>query len=327
MKVSVICPFFNESAILENALRHLIESLETLETPWELIVVNDGSTDNSYDLAKATVGDDLRVKVASYPFNQGRGYALRHGASLATGDILVTTEIDLSWGDDIVHRLINAFQLHPDADMIIASPNLPGGGYRNVPISRVRISRLGNQIIRMGQSRQITMYTGMTRAYRREAFLSLPIDENEKEFHLEVVQKAQAFGFRIYEIPCILEWRTQKLSKGKAKKRISSSRINKLVWTHMAFSLVTAPFRYILPASVLLALIATFFLGWAIYNLINHAVAIFALLTALGLYTIAFLTFITGILSYQGKLLQQDVWRLRWEIKKLAQRRNVDDSN
>ena len=314
MKVSVVCPFYNEEAIIEAAIRNMSAKLETLGHDWELIVVNDGSKDQSLGYAREAANNNPHVRVVGYEKNRGRGYALRHGAGQATGDIIVTTEIDLSWGDDIVHRLAKAFEDHPDADMIVASPNLPGGGYKNVPMKRVLISRVGNTIIRFGQGREMTMYTGMTRGYKREAFLNLPIDEDEKEFHLEVAQKAQAFHYKIYEIPCILEWKDAKLARPGAAKRKSSSKIPKLIKTHMAFAAATAPFRYIVPASFLMFVMAAIFGVWAFINLFTDIPSAFLLLTSLMFFLIGFVGFSIGMLSYQNQMIQRDLWRVRRDL-------------
>jgi glycosyltransferase involved in cell wall biosynthesis len=314
MKISIICPFYNEEAIIEAAIQNMAARLASLKHDWELIVVNDGSRDQSADFARRAAGKNPRIKIAGYERNHGRGYALRHGIGLADGDIIVTTEIDLSWGEDIVHRLAEAFEEHPDADMIVASPNLPGGSYRNVPLKRVLISRIGNIVIRAGQGREMTMYTGMTRAYKREAFLSLPIDEDEKEFHLEVAQKAQAFGFKIYEIPCILEWKDAKLTRPGATQRKSSSKIQKLIRTHMVFAAAAAPFRYILPLSIGMIIISIPFGIWAIVNLLTGQPSVLVLITGMMLFLIGFVAFAIGMLSYQNQLIQRDLWRIRSDM-------------
>jgi glycosyltransferase involved in cell wall biosynthesis len=314
MKISVVCPFFNEEAIIEAAMENMAAKLKTLDCDWELIVVNDGSQDDSYARASRIAANNRKMRVVGYDENRGRGYAIKYGIREATGDIVVTTEIDLSWGEDIVHRLAAAFKRHPDADMIVASPNLPGGGYRNVPAKRVLISRIGNNIIRMGQGREMTMYTGMTRAYKRNKFLTLPIDENEKEFHLEVAQKAQAFNFKIYEIPCILEWKDAKLARPGSAKRKSSSKIPKLIRTHMAFAAATAPFRYILPISIILAFLSLVFGAWAVINLVFGLPSALVLITGLILFLIGFVAFAIGMLSYQNQLIQHDLWRIRRDL-------------
>ncbi|MBA2733536.1 MAG: glycosyltransferase family 2 protein [Acidobacteria bacterium] len=313
--ISVICPFYNEEAILEGSVNLMMQNLAALEDEWELIIVNDGSRDRSLELARSLERSYSRLKVLSYSTNRGRGYALRAGIAEARGDIVVTTEIDSSWGDDIVARIVDEFSKRPDADMIIASPHLPGGGYRNVPSKRVFLSAAGNHVIRAGLTYSVTMNTGMTRGYRREKFLALPLDEDEKEVHLEIVSKAIAFGYRIYEIPAILEWKDHKLVAQPGQQRKSSSKVNKLVRTHFLFSLLAAPFRYLYIISILLFIGATIFLGWSIYNLLTPEPSIFLLLISFFLALFGFLIFGIGVLAQQGRALQREMWRVRSELR------------
>lgn len=315
MKLSIICPFYNEEEIIEKAVEGMARALESLDHDWELILVNDGSRDNSFSLATSAVSRHARIHIAGYDVNRGRGYAIRHGISMAQGDIVITTEIDSSWGDDIVHRLVLAFEQQPDADLIIASPHLPGGGYRNVPMKRVFLSKFGNIILRVSQQSELTMFTGMTRAYRRDAFLSLPLDEDEKEFHLEVVQKAHVYGFKIYEIPCILEWKDHRFARPGAKKRKSSSKIAKLVRTHMAFAAAAAPYRYILPISIMIASVSCVFFALAVINLFNETPSAFLFNAGLAIFLIALIIFSVGMLSYQSMLVQRDIWRTRRDLR------------
>lgn len=314
MHVSVVCPFFNEELILRNSVLLMLDNLASLEADWELIIVNDGSRDHSLEIARELEQDYSRLKVVSYANNQGRGHALRAGVAQAAGDIVVTTEIDSSWGDDIAHKILAKFQAQPDADMVIASPNLPGGFYRNVPLKRVLIAKIGNTILRLAQSTRITMYTGMTRGYRREKFLALPLSEDGKEFHLEAARKAQAFGYHIYEVPAILEWKDHKLVATKGQKRKSSSRISKTMATHLVFSFVASPFRYIVPVSAALTLIATILFSWAVYNLFTPDPSIYLLLSSLLLYLFAFLIVTIGVLAYQGNALLTELWRIRGQM-------------
>jgi dolichol-phosphate mannosyltransferase len=313
--ISVVCPFYNEQAILEASVKLMLSNLSTLDTDWELIIVNDGSKDNSLEIAKKLESENPKLKVVSYPQNTGRGFALRTGIAMARGDWVVTTEIDSSWGDDIVHRLYAEARKRPDADIIIASPHLPGGGYENVPFKRVMLSSLGNYVIRTGLTYKITMNTGMTRIYKREKFLRLPLDENEKEQHLEIINKALAFGYRIYEIPAILAWREKALIKDASKKRKSSANIRKLIRTHTLFSLLAAPFRYLYLVSGALAFMSFVFLAWAFYNLKVGNVSIFLFMSSLLLMLMAFLLGGIGVLAQQARALQRDIWRVRSEIK------------
>lgn len=310
VEVSVVCPFYNEVAIIEKAIQELATSLEALGRSWELLVVNDGSTDGSRDVAERTARAFPNVRVLGYPTNRGRGFALRTGIEEARGEIIVTTEIDLSWGEHIVHELVEAMEAMPDADIVVASPHLPGGGYKNVPLKRVILSTLGNRIIRAGVSRAATMNTGMTRAYRRDVIRSLPLFENGKEFHLEVILKAYAFGYRIREIPAMLEWKEYK-HRDKRVKRKSSSNISRLVVSHSFFSLFANPVHYLLPISLGLGVLALVFLVMAVGLKIAGLVAAYSALAGFSLAILAVLIFVLAVVSRQGNMIQQELWSMQ----------------
>jgi glycosyltransferase involved in cell wall biosynthesis len=266
-------------------------------------------------LARTLEAQEPRLRVITYPDNRGRGNAIRTGVAHARGDIVITTEIDSSWGNDIVARLVAALRARPDADIVIASPHLPGGGYRNVPMWRVLLSSVGNYIIRSGLTYIVTMHTGMTRGYRRERFLALPLDEDDKEMHLEIVSKAIALGYRIYEIPAVLEWRAHELAGRPARPRRSSSVSNRVIRTHVLFSLLAAPFRYIYVVAAGLAGVAAVLFGWAVVNYLSQRVAAYLFLSSVLIGLFAFLVFAIGVLAQQGRALQRDLWRLRGELR------------
>ena len=308
--VSVICPFYNEAGILEHAVRHLLGQLEDLGGTWELIIVNDGSTDESTAIAERLSGISSHLRVIGYPENRGRGYALRAGIAAATGDLIVTTEIDLSWGDRVVHELVAELRAHPQTEIVVASPHLQGGRYHNVPARRVWLSRLGNLVIRACMTGAATMNTGMTRGYRRELIQSLPLSEDGKEFHLEVILKATAFGARIREIPAVLEWKDYK-HQGQRIKRKSSSRVNKLIVTHSLFSLFANPVRYVWALSFISLIIGLLALVWAVTDLILGLVSAYMALLSVSMVILSILLFVIGVVLQQGNMIQRELWFLQ----------------
>ncbi|MDH4045726.1 MAG: glycosyltransferase family 2 protein [Gemmatimonadota bacterium] len=310
MSITVVCPFYNEAEILEEALRTLLAQLGSLPHAWELIVVNDGSTDGSAEIAQRVAEGDHRLRVLGYRRNRGRGYALRTGIAAATGDVIVTTEIDLSWGERIVHELVEAMDDWPDADIVVASPHLKGGAYRNVPRRRVWLSRVGNMIIRTCMSRAATMNTGMTRAYRRPLIQSLPLTEDGKEFHLEVILKARAFGARIREIPAVLEWKEYK-HRGERVKRKSSSRVNKLILSHTLFSLFATPVRYVWAMSMACLLLGALALAWALILLYLQMVSAYVALLSVSLVVLGIVLFVLGVVLQQGNMIQRELWLMQ----------------
>jgi len=313
LDVSVVCPFFNEAGILEAAIRALTDRLAQRDWSWELIVVNDGSSDESGELAARLSAEISNLRCVGYRYNRGRGHALRTGIAQARGEIIVTTEIDLSWGEDIVERLFDEFQAEPDADMVVASPHLKGGGYKNVPPKRVFFSRFGNWVIRALMSNAVSMNTGMTRGYRRDAIRSLPLADDRKEFHLEVILKAQALGYRIREIPATLEWKQYK-HEGQRIQRTSSSRVNRLVLTHSLFSLFGNPVRYAwkIAGAALFLSVAFFIMALIFY--FNGQVSVYSAILSVSLAIMASLLFGIGVLAQQGNMIQRELWMLKQEF-------------
>lgn len=317
MLITVVSPFYNESLILEKSVELMLSNLSELKFDWEFIIVNDGSTDDSHDIAETLVkkhGEKLRL--ISYPINQGRGYALKQGIDAARGNIIVTTEIDSSWGDTIVPCLVDVMVNNPNVDIVVASPHLPGGGYRNVPFKRTFLSSWGNRFIRLFVSQNVTMYTGMTRAYRAHVIKTMPVTEKEKEFHLEVLLKAMTFGYKIAESPCFLEWKDHKLQQDdkKPKKRKSSSNISKLIVTHLQFGLLAKPARYLWGAALGTNMLGIIFFISAVVRLLIGKVAIFLALTSGSLMIISLLFFIFGVLSTQNSMIQKEIWKLQQDF-------------
>jgi glycosyltransferase involved in cell wall biosynthesis len=314
VEVSVVCPFYNEEGILEAAISTLLRKLAELEVSWELLVVSDGSTDRSRDIADDCAKKNPKLRVLGYEHNQGRGYALRTGIASARGNIVITTEIDLSWGEDVVYRLYQAMLENPAADIVIASPHLEGGGYRNVPSSRVFFSRFGNLVIRLCMGNLVTMNTGMTRAYRRNVIRALPLAENGKEFHLEVVLKAHALNYHFAEIPALLEWKQYKLA-GKRVERKSSSKVKKLVLSHSLFSLFANPIRYVWGLAGLSTLMSIGFIIWGVARLVAGEVSVYTLMISLSFGIIATLLFAFGVIAQQGNMIQTELWKIQRQLK------------
>ena len=314
LDLSVVCPFYNEGQIIEQAIDTMLSQLGKLDVSWELIVVDDGSRDDSGEIAHKKAKEHERLRALSYPYNRGRGHALRTGIMQARGEVIVTTEIDLSWGDEIVEQLYRATQEQPDVDIVVASPHMPGGEYKNVPFKRVFFSRFGNFVIRALMSNAVTMNTGMTRAYRRDVIRSLPLEEDKKEFHLEVILKAQSLGYRFSEIPATLEWKQYKL-QGQRVERKSSSKVNKLVLTHSLFSLFANPIRYVWGLSVVSLLGSLGFLIWGIVRVATGQVSVYMVIISLAMAIAGLTLFGFGLMAQQSNMIQRELWLLKRHLK------------
>ena len=158
--------------------------------------------------------------------------ALRRGFKESKGEIIVSIDADLSYDPRYIIDLAETLRQERNTDFVVASPYMPGGGVRNVPLLRLWISKFGNKVLRMAMPNRIYTSTGIFRAYRRRVLDSLELESDGKEIHLEILSKAIALGFRVKEIPAVLTGRKKGTSKFKFKKTAIS---------HLVFSVFEKP--------------------------------------------------------------------------------------
>ncbi len=164
---------FNEAENAESTLNRVEEALASFRGTYEIIVVNDGSLDNTLDILNRLAEQDEKLKVVSYSKNVGRGMALRKGFKESSGEIVVSIDADLSYHPNYIIDFVETLRTEQDIDFVLASPYMPGGGVQNVPFHRLWISRLGNKILRFAMPNRIYTSTGIFRAYRKKVLDSL----------------------------------------------------------------------------------------------------------------------------------------------------------
>ncbi len=232
MDLSIIIPMFNEADNVESTLNRVEEALASFNGTYEIIAVNDGSLDNTLEILNRVAKQNGNIKIVSYSKNFGRGRALRTGFKESRGEIIVSIDADLSYDPHYINDFMEILRSEQDIDFILASPYMPGGSVKNVPFSRLWISKLGNRILRFAMPNRIYTSTGIFRAYRRKVLDSLELESDGKEIHLEILSKALALGFQVKEIPAVLSSRKKGRSKFKFKKTAAS---------HLIFSAFEKP--------------------------------------------------------------------------------------
>lgn len=233
MDLSIVIPMYNEAENVETTLKRVEEALlASFQGSFEIIPVNDGSIDGTLEILEKVAQENKKIKVVSYTKNAGRGKALRSGFKASSGDIVVSTDADLSFAPIYILDMIKVLRNEPDIDFVIGSPYMPGGSIQNVPLHRLWISRFGNKILRYVMPNRIYYSTGVFRGYRRYVLDSLELESDDKEIHLEILSKAVALGYRVKEIPVVLSSRQRGKSKFKFKKTAIS---------HLVFSVFEKP--------------------------------------------------------------------------------------
>jgi dolichol-phosphate mannosyltransferase len=225
--VSVIVPMYNEEQNVATTLDRLTRALDSIPRNWEIIVVDDGSTDKTRKMVEDYSRFQRWVRLISYPQNRGRGKALRVGFAHARGAIICTTDADLSYDEQHVLQMIELLDKKPELDLVVGSPYAPGGKAQGVPFFRLFLSKWGNKILGFAMKGGVSTVTGVLRAYRRECIHSLELESDGKEIHLEILSKALAMGYRAGELPATLKAR----KRGKSKFRFKATAVSHLIFS------------------------------------------------------------------------------------------------
>ena len=140
MKVSLIIPMYNESLIVSDAVKTFSEYMLSSFEDFELIFVDDGSTDGCGAAVLAAHEKDARIRLVSYQPNRGKGYAVRAGVAAAEGDLIAFTDCDNAYGEQAVGRLFATLE-ESGADIVVGSRNLTKDGYAGYTFIRKLASK------------------------------------------------------------------------------------------------------------------------------------------------------------------------------------------
>lgn len=323
--ISVICPMYNEEVAVTESIGRLKGLADRFGQNCEILIINDGSRDRTLERAREAIGSDHRFKLISHRANFGRGRALRTGFREALGEIIVTTEGDLSWGEDVVEGMVRTLEEKFEIDAVFASPHARGGGYENVPRHRIFLSRVGNRVLRLLYGRNVSMLTGMTRAYRREAIKGHLLSEDGKELHLEISQRLILLNYRIYNMPAILRW-PEKSSADDRSQRNNWSKLFRIIRTHISFAIYQGVENLFVGAVAVVSALVLFFGSWAVINLLTYRPSIF-LVQLTGVLSIIWLILVLGyFLLFHLFSLRRSLWRLEIALAQNESKNEIQSS-
>lgn len=249
--VSLVISVFNESSILLDHLEILYYYMKTIEAQydWEFVIINDGSVDNSGELANQFGASHANVRVLHHPTNMGLGRSIRDGIADSRGDYVITLDIDLSCSPEHVEKLMEKI-IDIGAKLVVASPTMKGGELSNVPWLRKKMSIWANRFLSFFIPGRIGNLTCMVRAYDGPFIRSLNLVSTGMEIMPEIIYKTAIMHGKMDQIPARLDWTLQ---NAPTIDRKSSMRLVRHTLATLLTGFILRPFFFfILPGGLLL---------------------------------------------------------------------------
>lgn len=201
-RLSVVIPMFNEAKRLPKSLPELLAYFDKQPYPWEMVVVDDGSTDGTAALAHQLLGDRANVRILAQRQNRGKGHAVKVGMLAARGEVVLFCDADLSTPPSELGRFWQWFDR--GCDVVIGSRKMQGANIeRHQPAWREKLGKvftgLTNTVATKNLSDVTCGFKCFTHAAAQELF-SLSMIE-DWSFDAEVLFIAQRHHCRIKEVP------------------------------------------------------------------------------------------------------------------------------
>jgi glycosyltransferase involved in cell wall biosynthesis len=192
--LSVFFPAYNDSGTIASLVITALQSASQLTSNYEVIVVNDGSSDSTAQILDELARIYPQVKVVTHEVNRGYGGALRTGFATATKDVVFYTDGDAQYDPSEITALWAA--LAPGVDLV--------NGYkisRSDPLHRIIIGRIYHHTVKILFGLHVRDVDCDFRLLRRSIFDRVRLEKNSGVICLEMMKKIQDAGFTIVEVP------------------------------------------------------------------------------------------------------------------------------
>jgi dolichyl-phosphate beta-glucosyltransferase len=201
---SIVIPAYNEGARLSDSLRKVLTYVHAQVWDAEVVIVNDGSRDNTAEIVRDFAAKDPIVRLVENPGNRGKGYSVRNGMLNASGEILIFSDADLSSPIEESSKLIQALQ--NGADIAIGSRWLRAETQiQRQPLHRQIFGRIFNLLLRLTLGLHFKDTQCGFKAFKRPAAQAIfPLQKIERwGFDPEILFLARKLGFTVKEVPVL----------------------------------------------------------------------------------------------------------------------------
>lgn len=216
--LSIIIPAYNEETHIVNTLNDLLRGEK--ENPFsliEVVVIDDGSSDDTRKIVDEYSLRDDRVRCEGYEKNHGKGHAVSFGMKKTSGDYKIFLDADGSTHIDSVNKILNHAN-DQDLDIIIGSRSKSSGGIIDVPQSkkRAKLGGLGSNLIKVFLKMPIRDTQCGCKIFKKDIADDLFSNMRSKGwmFDCDLLYRAHKKGINIKEVG--VNWSNKKVSKVKA---------------------------------------------------------------------------------------------------------------
>lgn len=199
---SIVLPAYNEGARLGPTLEKVLAYVHEQGWDAEVIVVNDGSRDNTAEIVRAFAAKDPALRLVENPGNRGKGYSVRNGVLSARGRVILFSDADLSSPIEEAQKLFKA--LEAGADIAIGSRWLRAETQtKRQPLHRQLFGRMFNLMLRIILGLQFKDTQCGFKAFKRAAAQAIfPLQKIDRwGLDPEILFLARKFGFKVQEVP------------------------------------------------------------------------------------------------------------------------------
>lgn len=199
VELSFIIPAYNEGLFIENTLGALDQIISDKKLPYEILVVDDGSRDNTLTVVRRYAGKNGHVRILTYNENVGKGHAIRTGFMNANGNVVVFTDGDMEIDLRDISSYLDALE---HSDIVIASKRHTNS-HVTVPFSRRVLSEVFNSIVRFLTGIPLKDTQSGLKAMRKSAFIDIfpKLAVKRYAFDVELLAVANLYGLKIVEMP------------------------------------------------------------------------------------------------------------------------------
>lgn len=193
--LSVVMPVYNEAETIASVFKNVLAQRPVQQ----LVIVDDCSTDGTWEKLEPLAQNEPRVKVVRHSVNQGKGAALRTGFAAATAPYVIVQDADCEYDPAEYYRLL-APALAGKADVVFGSRFIGSDAHRVLFYWHSLGNKFLTTLSNMASGVNLTDMEVCYKLFRREIIQSIKLEENRFGFEPEITAKVAKLNVRIYEV-------------------------------------------------------------------------------------------------------------------------------